>query len=659
MLRLHYLLIGILLLFIAETARAQQEFIVKNLGLSDGLPLNAVNDIAQDSSGYIYFATNEGLVRYDGYHMVTYNTASVPILNSNRISRLVYDKSHMLWLSHYSGEITSFDGRQFTTYGTSTGLGFVYHSFEDHQGNFWVVSDIGLFEYQRSDRKFKQHPIPADSDEMTVFARDYENGLIGFSADGTLWSFKSNSFKRLTESVIPDLYYSTARIYSFDSTYIWFATSNGFYAINRQNGDIAWSLSDDSISKSVFPLADGRYVLASGYSFYYVDPRSFSLIQEPFRASHLLSPRIVQELEDGTIIRIGQDQILYGSTPIKNINKPSGLFLDRNRTLWVASQTDGVYMVSQSRIQNLHELDGKPLVNVYSMYECTQEPGVFRFASYDSGIFEFGPDQNRILNSESSNLPEGILQYIYQDKDRNHYAGYHRNGLWRQITPEYWQRTSEIDHLFNDIAFSIFGMYEHPANDQFFIGTNLGLAVRTGGEWREVKGLTQESLRSIRSFSQMGDFVLLGSATSGMYILQADLQITQQITDLHGLSSNSIRDIFVQSPDTVWIVTENAGLNRLTFRDDGTFQISGINHLNGLPHNSVHRMIADTAGRIWISSNRGIFSTSLHSLNTAADNPGSILSFLTLDESSGMLNREANGGVSNSGLLTKIGRAHV
>lgn len=646
-----------LCLMIPGQLQAQQEYIVKNYGLIDGLPLNAVNDVEQDSTGYLYLATQEGLVRYDGYRMTTFNALSQPSLPFERITHLHYDTSNLLWLYHPSGNITAFDGQSFTTFGPQTNIGFIQYFREDNSGGFWVISDTGIFSFNRETSSFEQYPVPEYVGTMTIVTVDYLGGLLGIAEDGKIWSFGVDTFRLVVASTPITRQYTKQFLSSVDPHLIWLRDVSGYYAIDRQSGQIVWRYATTaSLSKSIHKLRDGRYLLMTEYMYLYLDPTDWSYELEPIEITYFLSLKSFIELADETYIRMGSNELKIGEITLNNIRKPTAIFVDRKGTIWVPSQSDGLYRISSSSVQNLHIIDKVPLVNIYSIYECRINPGTFRFATYESGIVEYDGTRARILNNTTSNLPSGILQFMYQDFYGNHYAGYRASGLWKQVTPDNWQRDEGMSELFPGLNVTVYGMHHDPSVNVLYVGNGQGLVVQENGTWRKIYDHTGSELLGVRVFTPLPEVMMLGTINNGIYLMDATRTIRRQLTTKDGLSSNFIRDIYVQSSDTLWVVTENAGLNRLVRQINDDYLITVVDHRDGLPHNNVHRMLTDQQGRVWISSNRGIFSTTLAALNAAADEIGSIITFIRIDETSGMLNREANGGVSNTGFLTTDAR---
>jgi ligand-binding sensor domain-containing protein len=114
-LRLFFITVFLLCLF--QQARAQQakQYAFTHFTSASGLPSNLVNSIAQDEEGFLWFATVNGLSRYDGYRFLNFfSPANNPSLLFGNIGALYYDKKFNLWLVTADGKVGIFNTRNFT-----------------------------------------------------------------------------------------------------------------------------------------------------------------------------------------------------------------------------------------------------------------------------------------------------------------------------------------------------------------------------------------------------------------------------------------------------------------------------------------------------------------------------------------------------------------
>src|ERR1044071_7452778 len=105
----------------------------------DGLPQNTVRAIIQTKDGYMWFATDDGLVRFDGIRFVTFDSRNTAEIKSSSIQTLYEDRDNNLWIATDAGLIRYRNGA-FTAYSTKEGLSNnnVETIYEDREGNIWV-----------------------------------------------------------------------------------------------------------------------------------------------------------------------------------------------------------------------------------------------------------------------------------------------------------------------------------------------------------------------------------------------------------------------------------------------------------------------------------------------------------------------------------------
>jgi|GEM_PF-3465531 hypothetical protein len=66
--------------------------------VEDGLPLNKINKIVQTQDDYLWLATFDGLVRFDGVQFTVFNASNTEGLPSNRITDIIEDRTGNIWL---------------------------------------------------------------------------------------------------------------------------------------------------------------------------------------------------------------------------------------------------------------------------------------------------------------------------------------------------------------------------------------------------------------------------------------------------------------------------------------------------------------------------------------------------------------------------------
>ena len=135
------------------------------LTLEDGLSQSIISDIHQDRQGYMWFATEDGLNKYDGYNFRVFrkelgNHSSVSI---NSIHSIFEDDEGLLWIGTYSGlNVFDPDTELFTQYfydpdnSKSLSDNFISDITQDHLGNIWIATNNGLSKFNKKQKSFER-----------------------------------------------------------------------------------------------------------------------------------------------------------------------------------------------------------------------------------------------------------------------------------------------------------------------------------------------------------------------------------------------------------------------------------------------------------------------------------------------------------------------
>src|SRR5690606_32548477 len=138
--------------------------VLEKFSTEDGLHSNSILDIAQDHEGYIWLATEDGLVRYDGYTFLTYS--NIPedstSLSQNRVEKLFVDFKGDVWIGSKSGLDRYnpvcdcfFRYSAHSTAPANQQAGQINAFVEDQDKNLWIgTQNGGLFRYERESDRF-------------------------------------------------------------------------------------------------------------------------------------------------------------------------------------------------------------------------------------------------------------------------------------------------------------------------------------------------------------------------------------------------------------------------------------------------------------------------------------------------------------------------
>ncbi len=169
------LLLFLLLITAAIELQGARERYVRfeNISLAHGLSQILVNAITQDAQGFMWFGTQDGLNRYDGYNfeIFKYNPTIPGSLADNHIRSLFTDKNGTLWIGTYSGGLDKFDSQKETfihyrhdpSDPASLSNNEVRAIFQDLAGELWIGTwGGGLNKFNREEQNFTRYRHDAE-----------------------------------------------------------------------------------------------------------------------------------------------------------------------------------------------------------------------------------------------------------------------------------------------------------------------------------------------------------------------------------------------------------------------------------------------------------------------------------------------------------------
>ncbi len=362
-----------LIISTAQTNLAQEsEFQFEHLQLPGGDQTSFVTDIIQDSLGFMWFSTWNGLYRYDGYSFTnfTHNPADSGSLAANWVETVYVDYSGTLWVGTYGGGLNRFNSgtETFTHYQNDPGnpvslsQDSVTVILEDHLGSLWVGTMDGLNRFDRETETFSHYyydpNVPASINDNQVRAL-YED------SQGTLWvGTRSHApqedelaegpgglsrFNRETETFtnfVHDPNDSTSlfdnhlrAIYEDTRGTFWIGTAgDGLHTMNRNTGTfIRYRTDFENPGKLSRPFSSTSEFDESGPMSFIMEDHSGSIWMGSvgnIGINHY-NP------DTGDLTRL--DPSMWGGV------LPWEMFQSQDGTLWLATLGDGVWKISSKR----------------------------------------------------------------------------------------------------------------------------------------------------------------------------------------------------------------------------------------------------------------------------------------------------------------------
>ena len=623
--------------------------------LEDGLPKAGINEVVRTRDGFLWVATFDGLARFDGVRFEIFNSERVPALASNRITRLLEDRSGRLWIGTEQHHLIRYTDSVFTACVETTpdriecaaptsGPGPFGGILEAPDGTLWAAGLLGIRVFE--DGAFLHEPsITSDSAIKNHFIDRSGKIWIGTRTEG--WRGTRGRFERLDldpEAIITsfaeDLYGN-----------IWIGTLQG---IGRfEDGRVRMELPNGVVTHD----AQGTLWAAVGKRLLRSRGEGFEVVVESDHAGLELNSVKTASAGKESWVSWGPHLLRGGSLVpgfVGDHDHITSLTRDDQGTLWVPTSRGELHAFHPERVTTITA--GLEFENISPIYEdrdgtlwvgegsnlAALTPGAKRFHTFPGPI------------ARAHGLPSGVYAML---RDRRGQFWIGSQGLFAFDGKIY---TGPLGPVKN--KFPVRALLEGQ-DGVLWVGADNRLYrfdPALDAPWSEYgieDGLPDYKVRVL---CETPEGLWLGTNGGGVVLFR--MEEKEPITHIdtrRGLSSDLVRAIWPAPSGHLWIATENRGLNRLdpaTIDAPGGPLIKEVSERHGLYSSGVHRMVDDGLGNLWMSSNHGIFRVRLADLEAVADGRLDKLESIVYTERDGMRDREANGGVDQAGLRDRQGR---
>lgn len=580
---------------------------IKIWNTENGLPQNTVNKVTQTRDHYLWIATNDGLLRYDGIKFTLFNLSNTPQLRSNRIVDLHEDKFGALWISTENCKITVYRDHQFFQVDEkSLFSGFISMFAEDGDGNVWVCTNDVV-------ARFTNYQVTA-SQSIHLQADNFRR--VTYWEDGALYIGGTNfyQYRNGILSEVPGFHNVLVQtICKSPRGGIVLGTLRGIYRLHKGKFtlEIPNAGTGPNILFSVLEEQSGKIWLASKASFLTI-------------------------FENGKQTRIPDDIVSHDY--IQN------LICDHEGNIWAGTYSSGLLFFKKRNFTAYNTSDG--LTNNYIYPLLQGSDGAIYIGTNGGGL-------NKLENGKVSQIAHdpGVQTWddiwaLCEDADKNIWVGTYGNGVTK-ISGTTFTRFAGGEWYPARVTFAI--IQDHKKNMWF--GTMNGLLKYDGKKttyYTTKDGLPHNDIKCL--FEDSDGSIWIG--TSGG-ISHFDGKRFANYSTKNGLSSDFVRVITKDSDGNYWFGTYGGGLNRLR---NGS--ITHIKREHGLYDDNVSAIIEDNLGFFWMTCNRGIYRVNVAELNKFADGKTKTIHCASYDKSDGLLSNECNGGCQPSACKSKDGKLY-
>lgn len=592
---------------LAEQTRPQ----FYHLSIEQGLSQSTVQTMLQDSKGFMWIGTQDGLNRYDGYTFTVYRheAEKADSLSSQYISALYEDQEGTLWVGTLQGGLNKMnrDTGTFVHYmhswenGGSLSSDAILALNEDTQGNIWVGTSKGLNILNKKTGLFTRYrhqpsvPGSLSHDRVTAIVRDDK---------GNMWVGTDNGLNRFHSD--------TQRFTSF------FAQENEPYEIYTMIKDNQGRLLvGTSKGIDVWELENVRTTSLSYWKQTSEEGFITSLWQDG--AGGLW----VGTYDGLAYVSLDKDEVNFHRINVSdprslNTNKIQSLYGDRAGRMWVGTFTGGINILDRYRhkFQAVRHSDHEKNSLINNMVRGFQEDaegnlwiategGLDRLDK--NGSYTHYVHDNANPFTISANVVFGVyldrqgriwahtLEGIsYFDKEKNQFIRY-------QIPKDAKVPIGEVD---------LRCIYEDRKGN-LWLGSEKGLLYieAKGKSYRlytssaEGNGLSDNRVRWIYE-DREGDLWIGSPYGTSRFNPNTGTFVNYFYDPMKpgSIGSNMVYCIW-EDEDALWLGTHGGGLNRYS-KTTGKF--SAFTTKDGLPNDVVYGILHDDKGNLWLSTNRGL-----------------------------------------------------
>lgn len=594
---------------------------IRQITNQDGLSNSAILSILQDSEGYVWFGTCDGLNLFNGLNVQVYKpTEDNRNLSGNLIEGILEAEDNVLWI-HTNYGLNRLDKKKWklSVFNQFKGLYFIE---KDNKNTIFIINqDKSIFYYNKTDGLFKKIDVPdisyrdiisftiTSEDQIHIFTNDGRNLCFAINrlADGNVTLSKKNAFSHPAKLIYcfheknnPDIIYfidDTDTLYEYnfitkkkyyiynlgkeinnkglissiikyhDDYFIGFKTNGLLQLKNTSDKVDNYQVEDAGIKSGVFCLAKDRYqdliwIGTDGHGVY-------------------MYSNDIYTMRSYTFLNFGF-----------KIDKPvRALFMDQNNGLWVGTKGDGIALINNFSIDKNFSKENIEYINaenssltdnsIYS-FEKSRHNLLWIGAELGLNYYSFSEKKVNTLHFQAGGQPVKYIHGICELNDSTLWISTVGTGIikahlkWNNNIPLVTKAERLTIYDGSDFYNYFFSIYKDPDNSKIWFG-NRGY---------------------------------------GAYFVTPDENKLHNVNFDNLCTNQTVNDIYAiqrDSHNNIWFGT-SFGLVKQS--PDGISQL--LNQRDGLPNNTVHTILSDADDNLWLSTNRGIvkFNTILNTFQT-------------------------------------------
>jgi len=592
-------------------------------GLEEGLSQSSALSLFQDTLGFLWIGTQDGLNRFDGYSFKVFRTDpdDPDAVVGGETLAIAQSADGAIWVGT-NAALNRYDPTtgKFThwTHNDSDPDSLINNTVQaihpDSQGRLWIGTRAGLDQFDPATEKFTHLTLP---EKQSGVGNVYWVNVLHEDRHGILWIGTDDGLIR------HDSADGSFRLYHYESGDNKSISFNEATSISEDQNGLLWVGTRLGLNR--FDPATGQFT-----RFVHSNPDPDSLADDYVQITYVDRAGQLWVGTTGGLDRFdaaNQKFVHYQNDPADPIslsdNNIVSIYEDRGGALWVGAFGGGLnkHDRSQDQFAYYHHVnaDASSLSGDIVFPILPSPTGRIWIGVHGAGLNLFDPatgqsERFRRDPTDRHSLFSNIVRALFLDRNGTLWVGTDR-GLDR-LDAGSGKFIHYVSHV-NDPKSIPFGtVYKIYQDDRstYWVGTSRGVRLfdPATGEFTKIKasgadpaGLADGPVREI--FQDRSGMIWLGTGAHGLFRLNpATNQLEQYTNDPNAgnsLSSNTVLDVYEDSRGWIWIAAFGGGLNRYLPEENA---FARFREEQGLPNDVVYGILEDEDGYLWVSTNLGI-----------------------------------------------------
>lgn len=579
-----------------------------------GLPQNAVHCLAQDLDGFIWFGTENGLVRFDGVRFEVFSETSEPSVPHNFVSSLLVSKDGTLWAGTRTGGFWRYRGGNFDQPFPALAQAEVWAMAETADGKVWVGTKTGLY---------------------------------SLGSDGTARHFGA-------KEGLPTEHISALHASGED---LWIGTRQG--EVLRLSGETMHVVVGSGTFAGGAAVKGLAHDPVSGEAWFAHDGAGlFVLRGNQLTRIDLLPNRESEYLQalhrdpEGTLWIGTQDQglVRYSAGSISFFKDEHGLpdqdvlsvLRDREGSIWVGTHFGGLNRLLEGKALTYTKIEGLPTDAVTCVVEEDSE--TLWLGTLGGGLLKFAHCVfTPVPLGEPLFKPRNDVRALLRARDGEIWIGTHGGGLGRHQTNGTVQFFTTKDGLVDDWVSVLF----QRKNGEIWIGTvKNGINIYDSSGTLRTMPVPEFMRTHLRAMVEDSRGNIWIGTQNGLAKYANDRFEQVKVPEVPDLS---VRTLVCDPDDTLWIGARDHGLIRLREGKAVRFE-----SMDGLVHNRIYQILV-AGPDLWLAGNQGMERVSKANLENVAEGRAQQLHTQLLTKREGLRSIECGSDSSPSAAVASNG----